>query len=206
MPLRFHYAEDVLPAGDHQLVQIVDAATADAARRSGDWLKCRPGCTQCCVGVFPITQLDALRLREGVGHLEIIDPLRAEAIRVRALKSMDRLKPEFPGNPETGQLDEDDPSFDDFANNEPCPVLDPTTGTCDLYASRPMTCRVFGLPIRSDDGIGVCELCFDGASDGEILDAELQTSWTSLEEVLNTAVQQASGHEGSTIVALALLG
>src|SRR5271165_3607078 len=165
----------MLPAGDNQLVQIVNAATADAARRSGDWLKCRPGCTQCCIGVFPISQLDALRLRHGLANLE------------------------------TGQLDEDDPSFAGFANDEPCPVLDPTTGTCDLYSARPMTCRVFGLPIRSTDGIGVCELCFDGASDSEILDGELQTGWTSLEGSLNTEAEQASGRKGSTVVAFALL-
>jgi Fe-S-cluster containining protein len=195
----------MLPAGDHQLVQIVDAATADAARRSGDWLKCRPGCTQCCIGVFPITQLDALRLRRGLGELEHTDPLRASAIHARARGSMDRLKPDFPGNLETGQLDEDDPTFAEFANDEPCPVLDPTTGTCNLYAARPMTCRVFGLPLRSSDGIGVCELCFDDASDSEIIAAELQTGWASLESSLNTGAEQASGHEGSTIVAFALL-
>ena len=196
----------MLPSGDNQLVQIVNAATADAARRSGDWLKCRPGCTQCCIGVFPISQLDALRLRHGLSDLERTDALRADAIRRRARESAARLKPDFPGNFETGQLDEDNPSFTGFANDEPCPVLDPTTGTCDLYAARPTTCRVFGLPIRSADGIGVCELCFDGASDAEILSAELQTDWTSLEENLNTEAERNTGRTGSTIVAFALLG
>jgi len=195
----------MLPAGDHQLVQIVDVATADAARRSGDWLKCRSGCTQCCIGVFAITQLDALRLRQGLADLERTEPVRAGAIRRRARESMQRLEPHFPGNAETGQLNEEDTSFTDFANNEPCPVLDPTAGVCDLYASRPMTCRIFGLPIRSADGIGVCELCFDGASDSEILDGELQTGWADLEDSLTTQAEQASGHEGSTIVAFALL-
>jgi Fe-S-cluster containining protein len=205
MPSRFHYAEDMLPAGDHQLVQIVDAATVDATRRSGDWLKCRPGCTQCCIGVFPITQLDALRLRQGLADLELTDPLRAGVIRRRARESMDRLKPGFPGDPQFGQLDEDNPSFADFANDEPCPVLDPTTGTCGLYEARPMTCRVFGLPIRSTDGIGVCDLCFDGASNGEILHAELDVSWTSLEDSLSAAAERVLGRTGSTVVAFALL-
>jgi len=48
---------------DDALIQIVDAALAEAARRSGPWLLCRPGCAQCCLGEFPITQLDAARLR-----------------------------------------------------------------------------------------------------------------------------------------------
>src|SRR5215467_10641663 len=50
---------------DRKLIQIVDAALADTARRSGDWLVCRPGCTQCCLGAFAINQLDALRLQRG---------------------------------------------------------------------------------------------------------------------------------------------
>jgi hypothetical protein len=33
----------ILPARDKKLIQIVDAALADATRRSGSWLECRPG-------------------------------------------------------------------------------------------------------------------------------------------------------------------
>src|ERR1700760_3723742 len=102
---RVNYSETMLPAGDQHLVQIVDAATADAARRSGDWLKCRPGCTQCCVGVFSITQLDAVRLRSGLADLDHSDAARAAAVRERARQSIDRLRIDFPGNAETGQLD-----------------------------------------------------------------------------------------------------
>lgn len=195
----------MLTAADGRLVQLVDAATADAARRSGDWLKCRPGCTQCCIGVFSITQLDAVRLRSGLAELDRIDPARAAAVRERARQSINRLLPHFPGNTETGELNEDDPAFPEFANDEPCPVLDPATGTCDLYAARPMTCRIFGPPIRSQEGIGVCELCFDGASETEILAAELCTNWTDIEDSLNAQAEEQTGRSGGTIVACALL-
>ncbi len=46
------------------LIQIVDAALASAVARSGPHLVCRPGCSQCCHGVFQITALDAQRLRK----------------------------------------------------------------------------------------------------------------------------------------------
>src|SRR5271155_2163301 len=95
-----------LPATDGALIQIVDAALAHAASRSGDWLVCRPGCTQCCVGVFAINQLDAARLQQGLADLEQTDPQRARKIRQRARKSVQRLSAEFPGNPKTGVLDE----------------------------------------------------------------------------------------------------
>ena len=55
---------------DGKFIQIVDAALADTARRSGDWLVCKPGCTQCCIGVFAINQLDVLRLQEGLREFE----------------------------------------------------------------------------------------------------------------------------------------
>ena len=155
-------------SGDQKLIQIVDSALADVARRSGEWLVCRPGCTQCCIGVFPINQLDAFRLRRGLADLEVRAPERAAEVRQRAREAVARRAREFPGDPLTGMLDEGEEAeerFGDFANDEPCPALDPVTGYCELYESRPMTCRVFGPAVQSEDGLGVCELCFHGASD-----------------------------------------
>jgi len=93
------------PNRDSQLVQIVDLALADTARRSGSWLVCREGCTQCCIGVFSISQLDAARLRQGMAEMEVADPDRAETIRKRARASIARLAPTFPGDASTGLLD-----------------------------------------------------------------------------------------------------
>jgi hypothetical protein len=64
-----------------------------------------------------------------------------------------------------------------------------------------MTCRVFGPPIRSEDGIGICELCFDGASEEEILAAQLDTAWSEREDSLNAEVEKQTGRAGATIVA-----
>ncbi len=192
------------PAGDRELVQIVDAALADSARRSGEWLACRIGCTQCCVGVFAISQLDAVRLREGLDKLEEEDPERAGQVRQRATAAVRRLRAEFPGDAATGVLSEGAEEFEDFANEELCPVLDPESGRCELYEARPMTCRVFGPPVRSEGGLGVCELCFEGASEEEIAACELKMSWEDLEGRLTLQAERASGRRGETIVAFAL--
>jgi Fe-S-cluster containining protein len=192
-----------LPAGDTQLIQIVDAALADAARRSGDWLVCRPGCTQCCIGVFAIDQLDAARLEQGLRELMENDPERAHAVVERARRSVKRLSQDFPGDPATGLLDPaQEARFEDFANDEPCAALDPATGLCDLYRSRPMTCRVFGPPVRSEEGLGVCELCYHGATEEQIAACEMPVS--GLEEELLQEFEQASGRRGQTLVAFAL--
>jgi len=195
------------PAKDHELIQIVDAALADATRRSGPWLACHIGCTQCCVGVFAINQLDALRLRRGLAALAKSDPDGAARIRARANASVQRLSADFPGDPATGLLDESPAAegrFADFANDEPCPVLDPATGRCDLYESRPVTCRVFGPPVRSEDGLGVCELCFQGATDAQVAACEMIPDPDDLESTLLDELQQKTGAGGSTIIAFAL--
>src|ERR1700722_19198749 len=96
----------MLPKGDNRLVQILDAALADAAHRSGNWLVCKPGCTPCCVGAFAINRLDAARLQHGLDELTRSDPARAGAIRKKAQNSVDCLKDGFPGNPATGLLDD----------------------------------------------------------------------------------------------------
>jgi Fe-S-cluster containining protein len=193
--------------GDQKLIQIVDAALADAAPKSGGWVACRPGCTQCCVGVFSINQLDALRLQRGLADLERRAPERAAKVRQRARESVARLLPEFPGDPFSGVLSEGEDAeeqFADFANDEPCPVLDPETGYCELYESRPMTCRVFGPPVRSEEGLGVCELCFQGASDKEIAACEIKPDPDGLESRLLAEIEKRTGKRGNTIIAFCL--
>jgi Fe-S-cluster containining protein len=193
-----------LRAGDRELIQIVDAALADASRRAGEWLACRPGCTQCCIGVFAIHQLDAVRLQQGMAGLEESDPQRTRRIRERARASVGRMSSDYPGNAQTGVLDEGaeaDARFEDFANDEPCPVLDPETGLCDLYEARPMTCRTFGPPVQSDGGLGVCELCFHGASDEQIAACEMIADPEDLESKLLRKLEESKGLRGRTVVA-----
>ena len=181
---------------DQELIQIVDAALADAVHRSGEWLACKPGCSQCCVGVFAISQLDAHRLRQGLSQL---DPEKAARVRERVASTLNTLQDGFPGDFAGGTVDEDDPRFEDFGNEIVCPVLDPETKTCDLYTARPMTCRTFGPALRNAEGIGTCELCFVGATEREITAALMDDSFFAEEEQLSEQL----GAEATT-VALAL--
>lgn len=191
---------------DSELVQIVDAAFANAARKAGEWLVCRPGCTQCCVGVFSINPLDAVRLRRGFQELAVTDPERARRVRQRAQESVRRLSQEFPGDCRTGILDEgDEPQqrFQEFGNEEPCPALDPETGRCDVYSARPMTCRVFGPPLETEDGIGACELCFHGATVQQIAACVMYPDPDDLEAELVAEIE-AKGLRGETLIAWVL--
>src|SRR3977135_4252390 len=100
---------------DQALIQIVDSALVDVARRSGKWLACGPGCTQCCAGVFPINQLDAARLRRGLSALEMGAPEREARIRERARESVVLLSPHFPGDTVSGVLDEGEEATQKFS-------------------------------------------------------------------------------------------
>ena len=198
-----------LPKVDQKLIQIVDAALSETARKSGDWLVCRKGCTQCCYGAFPISQLDAWRLSKGLNDLESNDPKRAAQVKQRARQAVRRLSADFPGDPKSGILREDEDAeaaFANFADDEPCPALDPETGACDLYNARPMTCRTFGPPVRSgpEGGLAVCELCYHGASDEQIAECEMVPDPDNLEERLIAEAEKQTGKRGSTIVAWCL--
>jgi len=198
-----------LPAGDSELVQIVDAALADAARRAGDWLVCRVGCTQCCYGAFAINELDALRLREGMKTLRATEPEVAAEIERRARGWIAEHGSKFPGDLKTGALGrsvDEQTRFEEFANEAACPALDPATGRCDVYAWRPMTCRVFGPPIRMDAGmgdenaLGHCELCFVGASKSEVAACEM-----AVPNELEAGLVDEIGVGRETVVAFAVL-
>jgi Fe-S-cluster containining protein len=186
---------------DRDLIQIVDAAMAEAVRIGGPWIACKPGCTPCCIDPFPITMLDAARLRSGLDQLELVEPHRAAAVRKRAHEYIARLA-DFPGDPRTGVLAEGAEAEEQFAalaEGEACPALDPKTGTCDLYASRPLTCRAFGPAVRMHgDALGVCELCFEGANDEQIAECAVDVDPDNLEAEL------LAGDRRQTIVAFAL--
>lgn len=200
----------MLPARDAELVQIVDAALADATRRAlrpdgSSLLACRPGCTPCCHGVFRVSSLDAERLRGALRQLHATDPVRAVAILARARALVSILAADFPGDPTTGLLNPElDGGWDEFADkpeaDAACPVLDPATGQCELYTGRPLTCRVFGPPVQNEDGIGMCELCYVGASEAEIFHGEMHLTHHMLEAELNGQDQARE-----TVIAWAVL-
>jgi Fe-S-cluster containining protein len=86
-------------------------------------------------------------------------------VRKRAADYVAAISPDYQGDTTTGELAEED-SLPPSMDNVPCPALDPDSGSCNLYATRPITCRVFGPVTRiSEEALGACELCYAGATD-----------------------------------------
>jgi Fe-S-cluster containining protein len=146
--------------------------------------------------------------------LKETDPRRAAQVRERAAASWARLEPGFPGDASTGVLDVDNNDmgndgdlvarFEDFANDELCPALDPVHGTCDLYASRPKTCRAFGPPVAIGEGYGVCELCFQTAAPAEVSEAAIALPAEEVSDALDQVAVAAGESSGPTVIAFVL--
>jgi Fe-S-cluster containining protein len=195
-------------AGDRRLLAVVDAAGAEAARRAGDRLACRAGCSECCIGPFPITELDAARLRAGLSELAGRDAASAARIRERASTAADALAEGFPGDIRLEILGEDEAAREAFFTMHaamPCPVLDPETGFCELYAHRPISCRTFGPPMRIEgEDLPPCRLCFRGSTLPDVEACRVSLDCSALEAPLTARAEESAGRAGETLIALAL--
>jgi Fe-S-cluster containining protein len=124
-----------------------------------DAIPCRRGCTRCCIGPFAITILDQQEMHQGLADLSA--PQRNE-IGTRASTQIARMEQAFPQLATSPYLD-DWPSSDldalvaAFADL-PCPALG-EDGSCLVYAHRPLTCRMMGLPTEMEGlTFGACEI------------------------------------------------
>jgi Fe-S-cluster containining protein len=94
-----------------------------------DW-PCSKGCDACCrqLAALPrLTRAEWEWLKEGLASLT---PDQFDAIRERLMA----LGP-APRRPVT------------------CPLLDPASGACPVYAYRPVACRTYGFYVQRDKGL-----------------------------------------------------
>jgi Fe-S-cluster containining protein len=128
-----------------QLLGRIDDWFAGCVARSGEQIACRQGCCGCCRGLFEISLLDAALLQ--TGFAELAAPVKEQVLtgarsRVAVLQQRwPEFQPPYILNhlPDDGwqNMPEDDLT--------PCPLLG-KDGSCLVYESRPMTCRLHGLP------------------------------------------------------------
>lgn len=193
-----------IAAADQQLLSSIAESMDQAVRRGGAWIACRPGCTQCCMGPFAITALDAMRLRQGLDVLRTEDPSRAARVQERAAAYVGKIGPEYPGNALTGSLD-DEEALPEYLDDLACPALDPEAGTCDLYEARPITCRTFGPVTRLAEGsYAACELCYEGASDEQMAACAVEIDPDGREAAILKSLE-VTDFPSRTLVAYALM-
>jgi Fe-S-cluster containining protein len=198
-----------LERADRQLLRVLDRDFRAAAGRAGERLACGPGCSECCIGPFPITRLDAWRLHAGLAGLASADPARAEEVRERARRAVERLAEGYPGDRLTGRLRDGEEALDSFFERHgslPCPALEPDSGRCELYAGRPVSCRTYGPPAKfGDERVPPCRLCFTGAPAEQVEACRIEPDREGLEERILAGMGVAGGEDWETLVAFALL-
>jgi Fe-S-cluster containining protein len=133
------------------LLAAADAWFARCQRELGEAVVCASGCSGCCRGLFDITLLDALLLRSEFERL----PAEVQApVRVRAKERLDALQTQWPGFVHPWILNLlPDRLWTEMPEEDitPCPLLG-DDGRCLVYAGRPLTCRLHGLPQVDRDG------------------------------------------------------
>jgi Fe-S-cluster containining protein len=174
---------------DARLIQIVDAAVAEAMQRGDGHIECRAGCSHCCFGPFAITDLDGARLRRGLNSLPP-EPSRRVVERAR----------------EAAALMGGDLADETQFSNLPCPVLDLETNRCLLHEFRPIACRLHGPAMRVD-GVELqhCRLNYTQLDAAKIRTLRVEVDPAGWQE---TAVEQHLAEGGiiaRTYIAFAIL-
>ena len=139
----------------------VDTWFTSCLRAGGPSLSCRGGCSACCRALFDISLLDAWLLKEGFASLNA--DIQAQVLS-RCQPWLSELLVRWPDlhNPYLlNALPEEEWLSTSEEDQTPCPLLD-ERGYCLVYESRPLTCRLHGLPnidITGEDFDGtVCTL------------------------------------------------
>jgi Fe-S-cluster containining protein len=139
------------------IVDQVDAVFQRVQAEHEDCVRCRVGCSDCCHAIFDLSLVEALYIKaqfdkvfkEG-DRAQIIERANEADRAVYRLKRR-AFKDHENGKPENEILEEM------AAERIRCPLLD-ADDRCALYADRPLTCRLYGIPSVIGDKAHTCGL------------------------------------------------
>jgi Fe-S-cluster containining protein len=127
-------------------VKQLDGVFESVQQQFSDCVKCKQGCADCCHALFDLSLVEALYINRR--FLEKINGSEKEAILEEANKidrNIYRLKRKMAKAVQSGEKSEEQVLFEMAAERIRCPLLN-SSDRCDLYADRPVTCRLYGIP------------------------------------------------------------
>lgn len=137
------------------LVAQVDAVFQKVSETCSSEVKCKHGCSDCCHALFDITLIEALYLNSK--FQDIAEPRRA-SILLEADKA-DRkayvLKKKAARDAE--RIAHGEILHRAALERIRCPLLD-DSDACSLYSYRPLTCRMYGIPLEIGGKSHTCGL------------------------------------------------
>jgi Fe-S-cluster containining protein len=120
-------------------------------------VRCKVGCSDCCHALFDLSLVEALYIKaqfdrffKGAARASILERANEADRAVYRLKRQ-AFKEHEAGKPEREILEEM------AAKRVRCPLLN-ADEKCDLYADRPITCRLYGVPTVIGDKGHTCGL------------------------------------------------
>jgi Fe-S-cluster containining protein len=195
------------------LLESIDSWFATRQAQLPAAIVCSDGCSGCCRGLFDISLLDARLLRAG---FDLLPAAIRDEVGKRAAARLAELQARWPDFAPPYLLNHMDDSVwiempeDDLT---PCPLLDPA-GRCLVYAYRPMTCRLHGLPQIDHSGeVFLAEWCsrnFAGLNPLEMdeLRHDFQQLFTTEFTLLRAFAKELCGRDNAeldTFIPLAVL-
>ena len=148
--------------------EVLVKATEDVfARVKSDFpecVKCETGCSDCCHALFDLTLIEALYINHQFNK-EIDEAKKAELIEKanRADRKIYKIKRNAHKAASSGMTE--DEILNQIAEERVrCPLLN-DEDKCDLYAYRPITCRLYGIPTAIRERSHTCGL--SGFNEGE---------------------------------------
>jgi len=128
------------------LVEKADKAFAQVKAQFPEEVKCAPGCADCCYALFDLTLIEALYInyhfkQQYTGADR--EPLLEKANL--ADRKIYKIKKNVFQSAQNGTREEK--VLEDMGRERiRCPLLN-DDNRCDLYAFRPIACRVYGIPL-----------------------------------------------------------
>jgi Fe-S-cluster containining protein len=127
-------------------VQQLDGLFDSVRQQYADCVKCKLACSDCCHALFDLSLVEALYINSK--FLDTVVDEKKATILEGANKSdrqIYQLKRKAFKAVETGDKTEEQVLFEMAAERVRCPLLN-EENRCDLYAFRPVTCRLYGIP------------------------------------------------------------
>ncbi len=138
------------------LVAETDALFSHIRTAHGDCVTCEQGCSDCCSALFDLSLVEAMYLNKA--FTETVSHGRERSDVLTRASDLDRqatrMKREFYKLSKEGK-DPQEIMAEAARLRLPCPLLTEEK-TCILYASRPITCRLYGVPMNINGHGHVC--------------------------------------------------
>ena len=133
------------------LVIKADNAFHNMEEEHGEYIRCRRGCSDCCHAVFGLFAIEAIFLKQDFDKLDAIEIEQALIRADKADQDLKRLDEKL-------RVFENDPRMMAYSlarERIRCPLLN-DNDECLLYPYRPVTCRVYGIPVAIQGQSHVC--------------------------------------------------